>query len=148
MLSKKAVDSASNSKLLLLLIEYGPDVSETKELIARLKLSGNVVWLPKLDRRDIMLLLNRVSVGVGEFIDLPKTLWGGTGWEVLAAGKPLLQGFQYADHEFEDLYGYPPPRMLKVKTRHDVERHLVHMVENPQLCDLDWSGGRRMVQPP
>lgn len=132
---KKVVDSAQSRKVLLVLIEYGPDISETKALIEELKISKNVLWLPKLGRKEVMLLLDKVSVGVGEFIDLPKTLWGGTGWEVLAAGKPLLQGFKYGPREFEELYGYAPPKMLMVQTQDDVEKHLLQMLEDPWLCE-------------
>ena len=41
-------------------------------------------------------------------------IWGGTGWEALASGKPFLQAFHFSDGEFEKLYGYPPTYFKKL----------------------------------
>lgn len=117
-------------KPVLLIVEYGPDVAATKQLAAELGIEANIHWLPKMDRRELMWLLSRVSIGVGEFYDVPRTLWGGTGWEAFASGKPLLQGFNFEAGEFERIYGYPAPAMLPVRRQADVLRHLLDMAYN------------------
>jgi hypothetical protein len=59
-------------------------------------------------------------------------IWGGTGWETLASGKPLLQGFRFEEGEFADIYGYPPPPMLPVKAESDVLEHLLFVADHPE----------------
>lgn len=116
----------------LLIVEYGPDIAATKQLATELGIEANIHWLPKMDRRELMWLLSRVSIGVGEFYDVPRTLWGGTGWEALASGKPLLQGFNFEEGEFDLIYGYPPPPMLPVHNQKYIIRHLVDMADHPE----------------
>ncbi|MBM3846366.1 MAG: glycosyltransferase family 4 protein [Verrucomicrobia bacterium] len=116
----------------LFIVEYGPDVEATKELVAQLGIQNAVTWLPKMARRELMWLLGRVSVGVGEFMNPRCMIWGGTGWETLASGKPLLQGFRFEEGEFADFYGYPPPPMLPVKAESDVLEHLLFVADHPE----------------
>lgn len=124
-----------NLKVRLLIVEYGPDLAPTKRLIEELKLNDYVYWLPKMERRELLWLLSLVSVGVGEFYDIPRMIWGGTGWEALATGKPLLQGFNFVKGEFEQIYGYPPPPMLEVRNQVDILLHLLDMADHPDKCE-------------
>jgi hypothetical protein len=57
-------------------------------------------------------------------------LFGGTGYEILASGKPLIQGFNYNKNEFEEIFNLTPPPLLKVKEREDVYKHLVNLVNH------------------
>jgi hypothetical protein len=122
-----------NSRLLI--VDYGPDVASTKRLAVELGIDRHLYWLPRIERRELMWLLSRVSVGVGEFYDLPRMIWGGTGWETLASGKPLLQGFNFEEGEFDRMYGYPPPPMLAVRNREDILKHLIDMSDSPRKQD-------------
>ena len=117
-------------KACLLMLEYGPDVAATKRLATDLGVNSSIHWLPKMDRREIMWLLSHASIGFGEFNDVPRMIWGGTGWEVLASGKPLIQRFNFDKGEFERIYGYPSPPMLPVRNQDDVLRHLLDMADN------------------
>jgi hypothetical protein len=119
-----------NAKMIIL--EYGPDVENTRNLIDELGLKESVIWVPKTSRKNIMWLLQKVSVGVGEFIETPNTMWGGTGWEVLASGKPLLQGFFFESEEFEQMMNHPEPPLLKVRNQEDVYKHLIDMADHPE----------------
>lgn len=112
-------------------LDYGPDVGASKSLCAQLGIEEQVVWLPKMSRKDIMLLVSSCDIGVGEFYTDEGIIWGGTGWEVLAAGKPLLQGFNFKEGEFERSFGYPPPPMLPVKEEKEILIHLLDMYDNP-----------------
>lgn len=114
----------------LFIVEYGPDVEATKRLVEQLGVHESVTWLPKMARRELMWLLGRVSVGVGEFYNPRCMIWGGTGWETLASGKPMLQGFRFEEGEFENFYGYPPPPMLQVSTEADVLKHLLFVADH------------------
>ncbi len=110
---------------ILLVVEYGPDVNETKILIEKLNLSEYVFWLPIMPRYQIMSILKYVTIGVGEFYDLSKIIWGGAGYEVLASGKPLLQSFDFDIDEFSTIYKIPEPPLLKVVKQSDILPHLL-----------------------
>lgn len=117
---------------ILFVVEYGPDVAATKALVAELGIGHRVSWLPKMARKELMWLLGRVSIGVGEFMNPRCMIWGGTGWEALAAGKPLLQGFRFEEGEFEKFYGYPPPPLLPVRSQADVLEGLLFVADHPE----------------
>jgi hypothetical protein len=121
-----------HSQVKILVVEYGPDVEPTKKLVAELGLTSHVEWLPKMSRRDLTWLISKVDIVFGQVLPAPRTLWGGTGWEALAYGRALMQGFLFEEGEFSALFGHPPPPMLPVRTLGDVERHLIRAIENPE----------------
>lgn len=133
---KAVIEEKAGLKAKLVILEYGPDAKNTKKLVTELGLDSHVIWLPKTSRKNLMWLLGKVTVGVGEFIESPRTIWGGTGWEVLASAKPLLQGFYFEEGKFEELYGYPEPPLLKVRSQEDVTEHLLEMAGNPEKAKL------------
>ena len=131
---KDVVKVHSNS--LLLIVEYGPDIDITKQYILDLGLAENVLWVPRTSRKNLMWLLKHVDVGVGEFIEIERTLWGGAGLEVLATGKPLIHGFLFEDGEYEAIYGHPEPPLLKVKSKEDVKMHLLDLLADKPKAKL------------
>lgn len=108
----------------LVLVEYGPDLPAARALCRELGIEEAVVWLPKMSRKELFLFLSACDVGVGEFVVHDGALWGGTAWEVLAAGKPLLQSFCFTDDGYERQFGHPPPPMLRVGAPGDVVTRL------------------------
>ena len=84
----------------LVLLDYGPDAKETRKLCAELQIEQHVIWLPKMSRKEILFALSLCDVGTGEFIVNRGCIWGGTGWETLSSGKPLLQTFNFSKEEF------------------------------------------------
>jgi hypothetical protein len=118
------VRSRPQAKPLLVIVEYGPDVEATKRLVEELRIGEYVQWLPVLPRREIMLLLEASHIGVGEFYTSPGLLWGGTGWETLASGRPLLQAFNFTSASYEAEFGHAPPPILDAKSAADVSRQL------------------------
>jgi hypothetical protein len=132
----KFVSENPKARPVVVCVEYGPDVKATKQLIDDLGLRQNVIWLPLLQRKEIILLLQACDIGVGEFIVDPGMLWGGTGWEVLSCSKPFLQSFNFSDASFESEFGYPPPPILDVKSAQDVARHLNTLYDDSARCDV------------
>lgn len=124
----------------LFVLEYGEDVAASKKLCADLNIENHIVWLPKMARKELMLLLKYAHIGVGEFYTEPGSIWGGTGWEVLAMGKPLLQGFNFEDGEFEQSFNQPRPPMLPVKEEKDILKHLIDIADNPQKGKMIGNG--------
>ncbi|MEB3220987.1 MAG: hypothetical protein VKS61_02820 [Candidatus Sericytochromatia bacterium] len=116
---------------LLVLLEYGKDVEASRALCQDLGIADRVLWMPKRPRREIMVLLEACDLGVGEFLLPPGTLWGGTGWEVLAAGRPLMHGFPFGEGAFERALGHPPPPLLAVQREEDVLAGLLAAADDP-----------------
>jgi len=119
-------------KSLLLLFEYGSDIEHSKKLCFDLGINHMVKWLPMYSRREIMQIISCCKVGVGEFHTNEDVIWGGTGWEVLASGKPLLQSFRFKDGAFESTFGYPAPPMLPVVGPNCIFKHLIDMADHPE----------------
>jgi hypothetical protein len=121
----------------LFIVEYGPDVVATKRLCGDLGISNSVRWLPVMSRKEVMLFLSLCDVGVGQFYSKPGMIWGGTGWETLAAGRPLLQGFNFTQAAFKEAFGHEPPPILDVQSPGDAERHLLELYRSPGMkCDV------------
>jgi glycosyltransferase involved in cell wall biosynthesis len=120
-----------SARVLLAVVQYGPDVEASQRLVHELGLDGHVLWLPKMARRELMLLLDAAHIGIGEFYRDPGVIWGGTGWETLAAGRPLMQSFNFTAAGFETEFGHPPPPILDVTSADDVARHIAQMHADP-----------------
>ncbi len=117
-------------KAKLVLIDYGNDAHHTRKLCVDLGIDKHVLWLSKLPRKDIMFVLSKCDLGVGEFAVSPGSIWGGTGWEVLASGKPLLQTFNFTTNQFQSIFGHEPPAILDVKCSEDVTNYLLDWCDN------------------
>ena len=98
-----------NINTVLVLSDYGNDVLYSKQLINKLDINHNIMWIPKMNRKEILEIITSCDVGLGEFYQTKKTLWGGCGLEIMACGKPLIHAFKFKDYEFKNAYGYPPP---------------------------------------
>lgn len=118
------------SKPLLIAVEYGPDVANTKRLCENLGITNYMHWVKVMPRREAMWLLTKVDAGIGEFYESQGMIWGGTGWEVMAMARPLIQGFNFEDGTFEATFGCSPPPFLKVKRPADVTRHLLTLMDD------------------
>jgi hypothetical protein len=72
----------------LLLLEYGEDVDKSKELITILNIGCDVIWLPKMLRKDLITIIKHADVGVGE---LGRSwLSYGAVYEILAMKIPFI----------------------------------------------------------
>lgn len=138
------VRATPKARPLLAIVEYGPDIEATKRLASELGLEDYILWLPKKPRREIMLLLGAADIGIGEFYIDPGVIWGGTGWEVLASGRPLIQSFNFTNDGFRSEFGHPAPQILDVKSSADFARHLEDMYASADArralgqASLDW----------
>ena len=115
---------------LLILFNYGEDVKSSKKLIDELGISNNVIWLPLMERKYITWIISLVDVGVGEFYQVPNMYFGSTGSEILAAGKPLIHGFDFTDAEFKNQFNMNPPPVLAVQKSQDIYTHLINLSNN------------------
>lgn len=111
----------------LVLFEYGVQVNETKELIRELGIENQVVWLPKMSRKDLMHFISISDVVVGELHHSWLTYC--VVFETLCLGKPLLH--KRNDEEFKDAYPdlYP---MLHAFSAETVLDGLSQLVDNKE----------------
>jgi hypothetical protein len=127
---KQYLKDVKSAKIRIFVVEYGRDVDSTKKLVKKLGLEEYVTWLPMLSRREILYWLEKVDVAIGEFYSLPKTIWGGTGWEALATGTPLIQKYDYTELEFLTEFGCEPPPILGVNTEVTIYDQIKYCIEN------------------
>lgn len=102
-------------KPVLVLFEYGVDVARTKELIAQLKIEGNVRWVPKSPRREILKGLKKADIAVDQLREGLCGI-GGTTYEILCSGTVAVSHTQGAladkTHAF---YGAPIVDVLSIE---------------------------------
>ncbi len=123
-------------KPLLVLCEYGTDVSHSKKLIQDLGITEFVYWLPVLPRKELMLCLTLADIGVGEL---------GRSWfsysvifEFMTMGVPVVHNRD--ERLYKDKVLYP---MFCVKSASDVCNVLRHFVESPEhFKDVGLAGKR------
>ena len=109
---------------LLILFEYGPDVKSTKNLIEKLGINKDVIWLPKMDRKFIYHIISKVDVGIGEFYDIKELTWGLTAAEIMMMGKPVIQAFDYTKNKFMKTFGTTLPPIIAAKTENQIYNQL------------------------
>lgn len=115
-----------DARLSLVMCEYGPEVARSRALVGQLGLDAHVLWLPQTQRKELMLALSLADIGCGEFS--VSWLSGGTIYETLTAGKPLLH------HRDDALYARDFPElypMMHANTSEQVCEHLVRYIDNP-----------------
>ncbi len=113
---------STKSKSVLILLEYGGDVDASKELIKKLELEDNIIWLPKMLRKHLIYFIRMSNVGIGVF---------GKGWysscsiyEVMIASKPLIT--YYEPQTQQDIYPY-----LKANNAQEICAVLRELYEYP-----------------
>ena len=87
------------------LLEYGAEVEDSKRLIQELGIADRVVWLPRAERRLILLTLSLADVGIGQFTT--GIYLNGVVQEVLASGSPLIHNYHEDRHSNVGLSAYP-----------------------------------------
>ena len=121
-------------KSALLLFDYGPDAKASRELISHLSLDEHVIWSGTRPRKEIMQIIAACDVGVGEFVKAQNTPWGSTGWEVMAAGKPLLQTVNYTKASFKKQFKADLPDICDIQTKEDIVTYLVSLSHDKEYA--------------
>lgn len=82
------VNENNHIKSKLVFLEYGIDVIHSKNLINKLKIEDYVIWLPQMNRRDLMIMLLLSDIVCAEFTHS----WESSGvlYEALVGAKPIL----------------------------------------------------------
>ncbi len=118
----------------LVLFEYGRDVAKSKKLAAALGVEDSVVWLPMMQRKDLMSGLRMTDMVAAEFVHS----WtvGGVLYESLVARKPILtyRDETHSSAKAEQLYP-----IYNARTSEDIARCLNEYMADPET-------GRRIGQ--
>jgi len=128
----RLVKARPTLETLLVALEYGADVDASKQLGAELGIADRILWLPKMSRRELSVFLSKADVVLGEFKDVDEMLWGGTGWEALAAGKPLIHSFRFAEGRYEEIFGHACPPVLAANAPDAVFGAMLDLADSPE----------------
>ena len=82
------VNQNKESKSLLIMFEYGWDIEASKQLVIELGISEKVLWLPLIERKNVMVWLSIADMGIGEVGN--SWLSYGSVYEILCSKKPFL----------------------------------------------------------
>lgn len=132
---------ARNPKLKAKLVtcEYGPDVKQSKRLIADLGISDSIIWLPQLFRKDIMYGLHLCDAVIGEFTHSWST--GGVILESAVSAKPLI-----THRSDERLHGGRYFSVLNAYTPEQITTQLERCVEQKDECNAIGREAREWYQ--
>ena len=120
---------SSNSKLIMM--NYGENVNESRQLVKKLGLFENVTWIQKMPRKELLEIIKNVDLVAGEFYKAEKMIWGGTGWEAFACGKPFLNSFRFDSDSFQNIFGIPEPIILKSNSIDELYNSIKQAYLNP-----------------
>jgi len=98
------VEAKLVSSPLLLMCEYGFDVDYSKKMVASLGIQRFVKWLPLLPRKEILIIMQHVSVIADQFREGMSATSAGTTNEALAVGKPIITNSDGACKDVSDPY--------------------------------------------
>jgi len=95
-----------NSKALLMLTDWGPDLSRSKQLVATLGIGQNVKWLPVVSKKTLVKYYNACDALFDQFV---YPAFGTLALEAMACQKSVVS---YADTSlWEKVHGSVPPMM-------------------------------------
>jgi len=129
----------TNRSSILVLLEYGPDVLASKELVKKLGIGDNVHWIPLQPRKNIMIIISKCHLVCNEFNN--SWLGGGVIFEALSLGKPLL-GFR-DDNLYTGRELYP---MLNAFSYESIAESFKKFEKNPNEFQKYGEKSRRWYQ--
>lgn len=112
-----------NKNNVLVLLEYGPDIENSKLLIRKLGIEKSVYWSKKLLRKDLMAGLSLADIGVGEIGH--SWLTYGVICEFMTFAIPVIHNRNNDLYESENLYP-----MHSAQNSEDVCNGIVNYKEN------------------
>ncbi len=121
--------SAKLNHPLLALLEYGPDVENSKQLISQLKIGENVLWIPRMPKKKLMILLKHADIGADQF---GNGFWGGTGREFFSVGKPLINYVRTSEEDYYKITGHKMPFLLRARTPGEICQHLLNVEKDKE----------------
>lgn len=122
-------------KSVLVLFEYGTDVAASKRLIRQCRIEDQVIWMPKMSRKELMRVLGIADLIIGELHH--SWISYGVVLEALSIGKPIMH--YRRDEEYVNDYPVLYP-MLNANSAGTVYSGLEYFVANQ--CEMRSIGAR------
>jgi len=123
------IKKTNKNECIFVLFEYGQIVEVTKEKIKQLDIEDNVMWVPKMSRKEILLIMERVDLG---FCDFDGNIWGGLGYEFASKGVPFFHYLNLDKEQFENEYEIPYPDFINTNSPEIIYNHLIKFTQNPE----------------
>lgn len=122
------IKSNPKIKSCLITFEYGPEVTESKLLIKELCIENNVIWFPKMERKEIFIGITMADIGAVEFG--MSWITGGVLFEFLSMGVPVMQFRNDKEHLNTLSELYP---IIKSNNADEITESLKSYSENPEM---------------
>lgn len=120
-------------KALLVLFEYGPQVSLSKQLISELGIGNQVLWFPITPRRITMQIIQKCSLGIG---DIGVGYWGGKAMEFLSSGVPLINSISKEQKVlYEKKTGHAVPPFIEINKFDELSSIFKIYYSSPKALD-------------
>ena len=116
----------NNPNACLILFEYGPSVEKSKMLIAKLGIEEKVIWVRKMPRKLIHLIIKKYAdIGADQF---ESGYIGATTYELMAHGIPVMSYLNLSSNEFEKKLLRPSPPIINTSSAEEVSKalHSIH----------------------
>ena len=116
----------NNPNACLILFEYGPSVEKSKMLISKLGIEEKVIWVRKLPRKLIQLIIKKYAdIGADQF---ESGYIGATAYEFMAHGIPVMSYLNLSSYEFEKKLLRPFPPIINTSSAEEVSKalHSIH----------------------
>ncbi len=130
------VKKASHLRCKLILFDYGMDVEASKRLIEILEIEEFIVWMPMMQRKEIMLGLNMADISCGQFDN--SWLTCGVVNETLASNIPLLHFREDTLYTRDYATLYP---IMNAKTDKEIEERISQYMTEPLSFKQDAQNG-------
>ncbi len=116
----------------MITFDYGVDAANSRKLAEELGVGKDIHWFDLMPRKEIMVAISLCDIGTGQFVTGHPG--GGTVYETLAMGKPLIHYVKPGTKQIEGVTDYP---WLQAHTEEDIERALESWLHNPKEME-DW----------
>lgn len=123
----------------LVSMEFGPEVEASKELIHQLGIEENVLWLPAMQRKEIMPILRLADIAAIEF----RYSWitGGALFEAMAASVPVMAKRNDDDYPGQKLFP-----LMEASSGKEVAQRLREFIRHPEVHREMGRGGQAWVR--
>lgn len=126
-----------NAKLIVL--QYGPDVAQSKKMASELGISDTLIWMPLMTRKDLMIGVANSDVVFGQF-GPGRDFTCGVVLETLVMEKPLLCARDPKNEEVKAGKTFP---VVSAKTEQEIASQLLRLAQDRETSQEEAKEGRR-----
>lgn len=130
----------SKRPFILTLVEWGKEVSLSKDLISNLGIQDLVTWIPPMGKRELWAQYCSSHAVLDQFV-LPAL--GGVGFETLALGRRLITRIEPSD--LEAFFGEVPP-VLIASSPQEVALAMLEIIDDPSDENKVGEAGRQWIE--